>query len=115
MQNNYMPPPTPEKVKQIGIPANKIWYYRFSYTGYLIVLGLIFRIISQNRDSPNSDLFLDTILSALGAAFGLGFIPMIIAVVRFFMKKKPAHNIYNIFCNKWCCCFPSFRKLNEIK
>lgn len=86
-----------DKQNLYGIPLNKIWYYRSGYIALVVILGLINKLLTVQY-SLNSDNFFYTFLpEMLGGAIGIAIIPMIIGIVRFFLKKQPTINIYVIY------------------
>lgn len=80
-----------------GIPLTQIWYYRSFYIGFVAVLGLISKLLTLEY-TVTSENFLPTFLpETIGGSVGIAVVPMIIGIVRFFLKKQPTVNIYIIY------------------
>lgn len=80
--------------KNKAIPQNKIWYYRITYSTYLLVIAFIFQIIKIQNSYEEYNIILDLLPISVGSAIAFGIVPMFVGLFRLFLKKKPTKNIY---------------------
>ncbi|MCH7927500.1 MAG: hypothetical protein IID03_05880 [Candidatus Dadabacteria bacterium] len=71
--------------------------YLYSFLLYIFVLGIIYQYIALDMGNSNKDFSINFLSSSFGSAIGMGIVPLIIAIVRSFQKRKPTKKIFIIY------------------